>query len=139
MNEVETTSNGDRPARPDDRRRRIDFDHRQPPTCGGDRVALVSNEREWYQAAAAILPQPALQQAVVDGAGQDLRVYVVHGRIVAAVLRTAAQGVKGYYPAFDMTPPHLISGIVTDRGVFSPFDLHRYFAGGGAGEYDTVV
>ena len=54
-------------------------------------------------------------------------------------VRTAAQGVKGYYPAFDMTPPHLISGIVTDRGVFSPFDLHRYFAGGGAGEYDTVV
>ena len=30
-------------------------------------------------------------------------------------------------------------GIVTDRGVFSPFDLHRYFADGGAGEYDTVV
>lgn len=54
-------------------------------------------------------------------------------------VRTAAQGVKGYYPAFDMTPPHLISGIVTDRGVFSPFDLHRYFASGGAGEYDTVV
>lgn len=65
------------------------------PACshGGDRVALVSNEREWHQAAAAILPQPALQQAVADGAGQDLRVYVVHGRIVAAVLRTAAQGV----------------------------------------------
>ena len=54
-------------------------------------------------------------------------------------VRTAAQGVKGYYPAFDMTPPHLISGIVTDRGVFSPFDLHRYFQSGGAGEYDTVV
>ena len=32
-------------------------------------------------------------------------------------VRTAAAGVKGYYPAFDMTPPHLISGIVTDRGV----------------------
>ena len=54
-------------------------------------------------------------------------------------VRTAAAGVKGYYPAFDMTPPHLISGIVTDRGVFSPFDLHRYFQSGGAGEYDTVV
>ena len=54
-------------------------------------------------------------------------------------VRTAAEGVKGYYPAFDMTPPHLISGIVTDRGVFSPFDLHRYFQSGGAGEYDTVV
>ena len=54
-------------------------------------------------------------------------------------VRTAAEGVKGYYPAFDMTPPHLISGIVTDRGVFSPFDLHRYFQSGGSGEYDTVV
>ena len=51
-------------------------------------------------------------------------------------VRTAAAGVKGYYPAFDMTPPHLISGIVTDRGVFSPFDLHRYFQSGGAGEKD---
>ena len=54
-------------------------------------------------------------------------------------VRTAAQGVRGYYPAFDMTPPHLISGIVTDRGVFSPFDLPRYFEAGGAGEYETVV
>ena len=54
-------------------------------------------------------------------------------------VRTAADGVKGYYPAFDLTPPHLISGIVTDRGVFSPFDLHRYFSEGGEGEYETVV
>ena len=30
---------------------------------------------------------------MVDGAGQDLRVYVVHGRIVAGVMRTAAHGV----------------------------------------------
>ena len=54
-------------------------------------------------------------------------------------VRTAAAGVRGYYPAFDMTPPHLISGIVTDRGVFSPFDLHRYFESGGKGEYEIVV
>lgn len=54
-------------------------------------------------------------------------------------VRTVAEGVKGYYPAFDMTPPHLISGIVTDRGVFSPFDLRRYFSGGGTGEYEMVV
>ena len=52
---------------------------------------------------------------------------------------SAAEGVKGYYPAFDMTPPHLISGIVTDRGVFSPFDLQRYFSSGGMGEYEMVV
>ncbi len=44
-------------------------------------------------------------------------------------VRTATEGVKGYYPAFDMTPPHLISGIATDKGIFSPFDLKRYFDG----------
>ena len=36
-------------------------------------------------------------------------------------------GVKGYYPAFDITPPDLVSGVVTDKGILSPFDLHRYF------------
>ncbi len=52
-------------------------------------------------------------------------------------VRTAIEGtgIKGYYPAFDMTPPHLISGIVTERGIFSPYDLHRYQEKGGAGEF----
>lgn len=45
-------------------------------------------------------------------------------------VRTATEGVKGYYPAFDMTPPSLISGIATDKGIFSPYDLKRYFEGG---------
>ena len=40
---------------------------------------------------------------------------------------TAKKGVKAIYPAFDITPPHLISGIVTDKGIFSPYDLNRYF------------
>ncbi len=43
-------------------------------------------------------------------------------------VRTAAQGVKGYYPSFDITPPHLVSGVVTDTGIYAPYDLHRYFA-----------
>lgn len=42
-------------------------------------------------------------------------------------IKTAMDGVKGYYPSFDITPPHLISGVVTDKGIFSPYDLHRYF------------
>jgi len=53
-------------------------------------------------------------------------------------VRTAIQGtgIKGYYPAFDMTPPSLISGIVTDKGIFSPYDLNRYFEGDtNAGEF----
>lgn len=50
-------------------------------------------------------------------------------------VRTACEGVKGYYPAFDITPPHLVSGVVTDQGVYSPYDLKRYFRSGSTGEY----
>ena len=52
-------------------------------------------------------------------------------------IRTAAvgQGIKGYYPAFDMTAPELITGIVTEKGVLSPFELNKYFEAGGQGEY----
>lgn len=42
-------------------------------------------------------------------------------------VKTAMDGVKGYYPSFDITPPHLVSGVVTDRGIFSAYDLNRYF------------
>lgn len=41
--------------------------------------------------------------------------------------RTAKQGVKGYYPAFDVTPPELIRGIVTDKGIFAPEQVGTYF------------
>ena len=51
-------------------------------------------------------------------------------------VRTARDGVKGYYPAFDVTPPELVAGVVTDRGVFSPFALHAY---GPKDEYEVVV
>lgn len=41
--------------------------------------------------------------------------------------KTALSGVKGYYPAFDVTPPKLCDGVVTCKGVFAPADLKRYF------------
>ncbi|MCR5450962.1 MAG: s-methyl-5-thioribose-1-phosphate isomerase [Solobacterium sp.] len=37
------------------------------------------------------------------------------------------KGIKGFYPAFDVTPPKLIDGIVTDKGIFSPYNLSAYF------------
>ena len=40
--------------------------------------------------------------------------------------RTAKEGVKGYYPAFDITPPELVTGVVTDLGIYKPEDLHKY-------------
>lgn len=48
---------------------------------------------------------------------------------------TAAPNVKALYPAFDITPPDLISGVVTDRGVFAPDKLSLYFEAGEAKFY----
>lgn len=41
--------------------------------------------------------------------------------------KVTMEGVKGYYPAFDITPPKLCDGVITDKGIFSPFDLKRYY------------
>ena len=37
------------------------------------------------------------------------------------------EGVKGYYPAFDVTPPNFVTGIVTDRGIYKPEEVSTYF------------
>ena len=42
------------------------------------------------------------------------------------IVRTAAPGANAYYPAFDITPPHLITAIVTDKGVYPPTLIARY-------------
>ncbi|WP_455256762.1 s-methyl-5-thioribose-1-phosphate isomerase [Peptoniphilus asaccharolyticus] len=38
-----------------------------------------------------------------------------------------AKGVKAIYPSFDITPPKLIRGVVTDKGVYEPAELEHYF------------
>ena len=45
------------------------------------------------------------------------------------------EGVKGFYPAFDYTPPHLVSAIITDLGIFSPYDVFKYYENNSEGEY----
>lgn len=39
--------------------------------------------------------------------------------------KVVAEGVRGYYPSFDITPPQLCSGIITDKGILSPFLLNE--------------
>lgn len=60
---------------------------------GGENVQLVRNEYEWREAVDAILPLDVVQQQVASDAGQDLRVYVLFGKPVAAVMRTARCGI----------------------------------------------
>jgi len=43
-------------------------------------------------------------------------------------VRTAVDGIRGYYPAFDITPPQFVSVIATERGLFSPWNIAQYFA-----------
>lgn len=41
--------------------------------------------------------------------------------------RITGAKVGGFYPAFDITPPDLVRGIVTDRGVFLPSEIKCYY------------
>ena len=41
--------------------------------------------------------------------------------------RLTLPSVKGYYPAFDITPPKLCDGVITDKGIFAPMNLSEYF------------
>ncbi len=43
-------------------------------------------------------------------------------------MKLTMEGVKGYYPSFDITPPKLCDGVITDKGIFAPYDLKRYYA-----------
>lgn len=42
--------------------------------------------------------------------------------------RTASPLVHGWYPAFDITPPHLVTAIVTSRGVFRADQMEQHYA-----------
>jgi methylthioribose-1-phosphate isomerase len=53
----------------------------------------------------------------------SLEVTTIHGSHLIA-----PQGVAVYNPAFDVTPAELITGIITERGVFKPCDLAKRFA-----------
>ncbi|HEX9442137.1 MAG TPA: s-methyl-5-thioribose-1-phosphate isomerase [Roseiflexaceae bacterium] len=49
-----------------------------------------------------------------------------------AGVRTAPEGADAYYPAFDVTPPDLISAIITSRGVYRPERIADYLRDGEA-------
>jgi methylthioribose-1-phosphate isomerase len=40
---------------------------------------------------------------------------------------TTIPEIDAYYPAFDITPPHLVAGVITVHGILSPYDLHRHY------------
>jgi methylthioribose-1-phosphate isomerase len=118
-------------------------------TCAADAICLdgyVVNKVGTFQIAIAAkyMGIPFFVSGVPDQGHPTKEAIHVELRDPAFVLqamgvRTAADGVKGYYPSFDVTPPSLISGVVTDRGIYSPYDLPRYLDGADLGEFEMVV
>lgn len=109
--------------------------------CAADRITLdgrISNKVGTFQIALAAhyhrLPFFVLGYDGPDPATPAGAAIPIEGRDGREVLylagqRTAVEGVGALYPAFDITPPHLISGIVTDRGVFPAHLIHHYWQG----------
>jgi methylthioribose-1-phosphate isomerase len=48
------------------------------------------------------------------------------GAEVLAAAGVTHPGIRGHYPAFDVTPPQFVTTVVTDRGPFPPHALARY-------------
>ena len=104
--------------------------------CAADVITLdghVANKIGTYQIALAahannvpfyVLGTPSAEHATVDSVTIEERdpEEVLH----AMGVRTAMDGVIGYYPAFDITPPNLVGAVVTEQGVFSPYDLKHF-------------
>lgn len=103
-----------------------------------DRVCMdgtVCNKIGTYQYALAAksngLPYYALRQSGPDTESHDETDVEVELRNGDALLyacgeRIAPEGVQGLYPAFDITPPDLVTAIVTDRGIFKADEIRKY-------------
>jgi methylthioribose-1-phosphate isomerase len=104
--------------------------------CAADVITLdghVVNKIGTYQIALAahannvpfyVLGTPSAENTTIESVTIEERdsQEVLH----AMGLRTTMDGVKGYYPAFDITPPNLVGAVVTEQGVFSPYDLNHF-------------
>jgi len=84
-------------------------------------LAAHANHVPFYVFGTPSAENPGIDSVTIEERNPD---EVLH----AMGVRTAMKGVKGYYPAFDVTPPELVGAVVTARGVFSPYDLKKHFA-----------
>jgi methylthioribose-1-phosphate isomerase len=89
---------------------------------GTYQIALAAHENSipFYVTSTPSADNPTIDTVTIEERDSEDVLY-------AMGVRTAMEGVKGYYPAFDITPPKLVSAIVTEKGVFSPYDLKTYW------------
>ena len=58
---------------------------------------------------------------------RDVEIEMRDGNDIISIFgkRIARKDVKGLYPSFDITPPDLVKGIATEKGLFSPNELTK--------------
>lgn len=118
-------------------------------TCAADAICCdghIVNKVGTFQIAIAAnyLGVPVYVSGIPDAGHPTVDTVKIELRNGAETLeamgvKTAADGVKGYYPAFDITPPELVRGVVTDLGIFSPYDLPKYLEKADIGPYELVI
>lgn len=106
-------------------------------TSAADTIARdghIANKTGTFQIAilAKYFGVPYYVTGIPDGDKRSVRDIVIEQRDPGPVLTSwgipnTVPEVKGIYPSFDVTPPHLISGVVTDKGVYVPYLLDQYF------------
>ena len=84
-------------------------------------LAAHANRVPYYVLGTPSAANPSIAQVEIEERDPD---EVLH----AMGVPTTQAGVRGYYPAFDITPPHLVGAVVSTEGVFSPWDLPAHFA-----------
>ena len=70
-----------------------------------------------------------------DGEESEITIEGVENRFNIAKTMTSF---STEYPAFDITPAKLVTGIITDRGVFSPENLHNYYRDDDAKDFPSA-
>ena len=118
-------------------------------TCAADAICCdghVVNKVGTYQIsiAANYMGVPVYVTGIPDVGHKSVENVHIELRDPAETLeamgvKTAADGVKGYYPAFDITPPQLITGIVTDLGIYRPEKVANYLSVAHLGPYEMVI
>ena len=83
-------------------------------------LAAHANNVPFYVTSTPSKDNPTIDTVVIEECDPE---DVLH----AMGVRTAMEGVQGYYPAFDITPPKLVSAVATEKGVFWPYDLAKVF------------
>ena len=85
-------------------------------------LAAYDNQIPFYVLGDPVLDNPTIDSVTIEERNPE---EVLH----AMGVRTAKEGVNGLYPAFDITPPKLVNAVITEKGVFSPYDLKQHFPG----------